>query len=316
MSLKIKALLTTLVLAMGIGSMPSANASGRLVSPNADWTGGLVTCKVLYWILENELDYKIKEITMPSGPGVFEGIRSGDLDFACESWPTYSTAKDKYLTKFGGDGSVDYLGETGVVGVSGYWIPRYMREGDSSRGIPASTPDLMTYKDLNKYKHMFKSLESGDRGNLIGCPVAAWQCEDQQRLDILGVDFFAQALGSETAHWAEIQAKFKRGEPFLAYAWAPHWIFAELDLVEVELPAYDEAKWPGTNWAQDHTYNYGKVSLKDEHPEAYHLIKNQNLTNNQQAVMIYEIDVKKRDVEEVVEEWMEANEDVWRKWMQ
>jgi ABC-type proline/glycine betaine transport system substrate-binding protein len=31
--------------------------------------------------------------------------------------------------------------------------------------------------------------------------------------------------------------------------------------------------------------------------------------------MIYEIDVKKRDVEEVVDEWMEANESIWREWL-
>jgi ABC-type proline/glycine betaine transport system substrate-binding protein len=31
--------------------------------------------------------------------------------------------------------------------------------------------------------------------------------------------------------------------------------------------------------------------------------------------MIYEVDVKKRDVDEVVDEWMEANESVWRTWL-
>jgi len=52
-----------------------------------------------------------------------------------------------------------------------------------------------------------------------------------------------------------------------------------------------------------------------EHPEVVQLIKNHRLTNEQQAGMIYEIDFKKRDVEEVVDEWMEANEAIWRKWV-
>ena len=315
MSLKFKAALASAVFALSLGSVPSVHAAKRLTAPDADWTGGVVTCRVLQYIMENEMGYKIKTVTMPSGPGVSEGIRNGDLDFACETWPSYSTTKEKYVTKYGGDGSVAFLGETGIVGSSGYFVPRYMIEGDDSRGIPASTPNLATFKDLNQYKHMFKSLESGDKGNLIGCPVAAWECEDQARLDQLGIDFHAQALGSETAHWAEIQAKYKRGEPFLAYAWAPHWIHAAIDLVEVELPPFDANKWPATNWAQDHTYNYGSPNLEKEHPEIAQLIKNQNLTNDQQAVMIYEIDVKKRDMDEVVEEWMMANEDVWRKWL-
>jgi len=315
MTFKFKTVLAVVVLALGLGSLPAAHAAKRLTAPDPDWTGGVVTCLVAQYIMENEMGYKIKRVTMPSGPGVYEGVRAGDLDFACESWPTYSPSKDKYVKKFGGDGSVEYLGETGIVGVSGYFVPRYVIEGDSERGIPASAPDLKSYKDLNKYKHMFKSLESGDRGNLIGCPVAAWLCEDQERLDKLGVDFHAQALGSETAHWAEIQAKYKRGEPFVAYAWAPHWIHAALDLVEVELPPYDEAKWPATNWAQDVTFFHGNPSMLTEHADAAKLLQNMNLTNNMQAGMIYEIDVKKRDVEEVVEEWMQANESTWRTWL-
>jgi glycine betaine/proline transport system substrate-binding protein len=315
MSLKIKAALVSALLAFCLGSIPTVHAAKRLTAPDPDWTGGVVTCRVLQYILENELDYKVKTVTMPSGPGTREGIRNGDLDFACEAWPTYDTSKEKYVKEFGGDGSVEYLGKVGVVGTSGYYVPRYMIAGDSARGIPASAPDLKSYKDLNKYKHMFKSLESGDKGNLIGCPVAAWECDDQKRLDMLGVNFYAQALGSETAHWAEIQAKFKRGEPFLAYTWAPHWIHAALDLVEIELPEYDADKWPATTWAKDVTFNYGSPKLKNDHPEAYKVIANMNLTNDAQAKMIYEIDVKKRDMDEVVGEWMKANKSVWSAWL-
>jgi len=315
MSFKLKAVLASTLLALSIGSVPSVQAAKKLTAPDPDWTGGVVTCRVLQYVLENEMDYKIKKITMPSGPGVREGLRNGDLDFACETWPSYSTTKEKYVKEYGGDGSIVYYGKTGIVGVSGYFVPRYMIDGDSSRGIPASTPKLKSYKDLNQYKHMFKSLESGSQGNLIGCPTAAWECEDQKRLDLLGVDFYAQAMGSETAHWAEMQAKYKRGEPFIAYAWAPHWIHAAMDLVEIELPPHDADKWPATNWAQDVTYNYGGIQLMENHPDVVHVIKNFNLSNDQQANLIYAIDVKKRDTDDVVEEWMEANESIWRKWL-
>lgn len=312
MSFKFKTVLACALLALGLGT---AHAAKRLIAADPDWTGGLVTCLVAQYIMENEMGYKIKRVTMPSGPGVFEATKSGDLDFACESWPSYNPAGDKYIKEFGGDGSVSYLGATGIVGKSGYFVPRYVVEGDASRGIPVSAPNLKSYKDLNQYSHMFKSLESGDKGSLIGCPVAAWLCEDQQRLDMLGVDFHAQALGSETAHWAEIQAKYKRGEPFVAYAWAPHWIHAALDLIEIELPPHDEAKWPATNWAQDITHFHGNPNMLKEHPDVVKLLQNINLTNAMQASMIYDIDVKKGDSEEVVEAWMEANVSVWRKWL-
>ena len=37
--------------------------------------------------------------------------------------------------------------------------------------------------------------------------------------------------------------------------------------------------------------------------------------NAEQAGMILAIDVDGRDMDEVVREWMEANEDVWRAWI-
>jgi len=308
MTLKLKAVLASALLALSIGPISSVQAAKRLTVPDPDWTGGVVTCRTIQYVLENEMGYKVKTVAIPQGPGVWEGIRAGDLFYNCETWPSYNPTKEKYLSEYGGDGSLTVIADTGIIGETAYWVPRYIIEGDAARGIPASAPDLKSFKDLNKYKHMFKSLESGDRGNLIGCPVAAWACEDQERMDSLGVDFYAQALGSETAHWAEMLAKYKRGEPFIAYAWAPHWIHAALDLVEVELPS--EAAWP-----DDVTFKYANPELMKEHPEVVQLIKNHRLTNKQQAGMIYEIDFKKRDVDEVVEEWMKVNEAVWRQWL-
>lgn len=308
MSFKIKAALACVALTLSLGAVTTAQAAKRLTVPDPDWTGGVVTCRTIQHVLENELDYKIKTVSIPGGPGVWEGIRAGDLFYNCETWPSYNPTKEKYLSEYGGDGSVERIADSGIVGETAYWVPRYVVEGDAARGIPASAPDLTSFRNLNKYKHMFKSMESGDRGNLIGCPIAAWACEDQQRMDDLGVDFYAQALGSETAHWAEIQAKYKRGEPFIAYAWAPHWIHAALDLVEVKLP-------PDFAWPDDVTFKFANPALMKEHPEAVEVIRKHRLTNSQQAGMIYEIDVKKRDVEEVVDEWMAANESIWRKWL-
>ena len=315
MSLKLKAALASAVIALSLVSAPSAQAAKRLTVADLDWTGAVVSCRTIQYVLENEMGYKVKTVSMPGGPGAWEAIRSGDVDYYCETWPSYNPIKSDYLKEYGGDGSLTYVAETGIVGGSGYFVPRYMIEGDASRGIPASTPNLKSYKDLNQYKHMFKSLESGNRGNLIGCPVAAWLCEDQQRMDMLGVDFYAQALGSETAHWAEMLAKYKRGEPFIAYAWAPHWIHAALDLVEIELPEYDEAKWPGTTWSKDVTFKFSNPKFVKENPEVIQLLKNHRLTNEQQAKMIYEVDVKKRDLDEVVAEWMDANKNIWMKWV-
>ena len=91
-------------------------------------------------------------------------------------------AKAKYFAEYGGDGSVIYVTESGVVGASDYYIPRYMCEGDSSRGIEATTPDLCMHargecsncglEKLNQYADVFAAPETAPKGRLVGCPVA------------------------------------------------------------------------------------------------------------------------------------------------
>lgn len=291
-------------------SFSPVSAAGVLTVPEPDWTGGMVTCRILTTILEEQMGYKIKRVTIPSGPAVFESIRSGDFDFACETWPSYNAIKSNYLTEWGGDGSIAKLGDAGIIGASGYYVPRYLVEG-----ADAKAPDLKTFQDLNKYVDLFKALETGDKGKVLGCPVAAWACDDQARLDALGVNFQAVELGSETAHWAEMQAAYKRHEPFVAYAWEPHWIHATLDLVSLTLPGYDEAKWPATGWAEDVTFNMGNPSMLTDHADAAKLIGNSHLSNAEQAGMILAIDVDGKDIDDVVHDWLAKNESTWKAWM-
>ena len=85
-----------------MASTVTGAADKKLTAPIADWTGGAVTCKVLEVILEQEMGYEIKRIMMPSGAGVYEAMAVGDLDFGCESWPSYSPSRNRFMTEFGG----------------------------------------------------------------------------------------------------------------------------------------------------------------------------------------------------------------------
>jgi len=298
---------------LGLGVMMSGPALADKVLKSAvnDWTGGAVMCEIVHQIAERELGYEVERITMPSGPGRDEAIRAGDLDYGCELWPSYSNTIQKYVTEYGGDGSMLKIADAGVIGVSSYYVPRYLVEGDD-----AKAPNLKTWEDMNQYSDLFKTLESGDKGRLIGCPVAAWLCDDAKRMELLGLNYAAVELGSEAAHWAEMQAAYKRKEPFIAYAWEPHWIHAALDLVKIELPEHSDDKWPATGWAEDVTFNYANPKFAEENPKMVSLLEKFRLTNDMQAPMILAIDVDGEDMEDVVEEWLAENEATWKAWLQ
>ena len=88
-SKSISALILSLVLVLG--SFGTAHAK-RLTAAVADWTGGEITCQVAVSMLEEELGYKVKRVVFPSGTGLWEAIAAGEIDFACESWPSYAEA--------------------------------------------------------------------------------------------------------------------------------------------------------------------------------------------------------------------------------
>ena len=80
--------------------------------------------------------------------------------------------------------------------MSDYYVPKYFVDAN---------PDFKDWSDLNKFKDQFATPETGSKGRLIGCPVAGWNCHDQKRLDLLGIDFEASELGTEVAALAEAQ---------------------------------------------------------------------------------------------------------------
>ncbi len=328
-------LLTSVLSSLMVLASFSQASADRLMRAVADWTGGMVTCEVAEQILEQELGYKIDSIVFPSGTGLWEAVADGsDIQFACESWPSYAEADEVMINQdliydgevvkddYNGDGSIEAY-TTGIIGSSDYFVPKYFVDAN---------PDFKGWEDLNKYKDQFATAETGGKGRLIGCAVPGWNCHDQKRLDLLGIDFVADELGTEVAALAEAAAAYDRGEAFLLYFFTPHWFQGAYEMVPVNLPAnvpcetFNEAnnfqdcgvgKWPATGWAKDYTINYmnPEVFARPENANAKAFFQKMNLDNADQAAMINEIDKNGRDIVEVVQEWKDNNKDAWSTWL-
>ncbi len=312
-------------------SAGTANAK-RLVAAVPDWTGGEITCQVAVAILEEELGYKIERIVFPSGTGLWEAVAAGDIDFACESWPSYAEADDvminmdliydgEVVKSYSGDGTINAY-TTGIIGMSDYYVPKYFVDAN---------PDFKDWSDLNKFKSQFANAETGSKGRLIGCPVAGWNCHDQKRLDLLGIDFEAVELGTEVAALAEAQAAYDRGEPFLLYLWEPHFFFGKNEMVGVKLPAHKDcatfteadnwqdcgdSAWPATGWAMDYTMNYMNPDMINDpaNAEALAFFKKMKFSNTDQAKMLVRVGDDGLSVEDAVAEW-KSSTDVWQAWL-
>ena len=88
-----------------------------------------------------------------------------------------------------GDGSATDFGPTGNVGIIGWYVPGWLAE---------EHPDILDYKNLNKYADEFKTSESGGKGQFLGADPSYVQY-DEAIVKNLDLDFKVVFSGGEAA---------------------------------------------------------------------------------------------------------------------
>ena len=297
-----------------------AETRGTLILVDQDWNGQLVTTAVMKILLEQEMDHTVATMFAPADSApLFIGLETGVFHFVCCNWPSYSAALLEEYVDAEGDPKVERVGPVGIQGETGWYVPSYVVNGDSERGIDAAAPDLRSVGDLNQYKDVFSTRDTGNKGRLLEF-TAAWDTKPEERLEAFGADYQVVFAGSEGAALAEVDAAFQRGDPVLTYLWEPHWAHAKYNLVQVEMPEWTSDCYPdGSNFncgfPTDTVAKLAWPGLKDEFPEAYEFLSKFQMTNEQQNEIVLNLTENDLTVRQAAQEWVDANEAVWRPWI-
>ena len=87
-------------------------------------------------------------------------------------------------------------------------------------------PDILDWNNLNKYADMFKTSESGDKGQLLdGDP--SYVTNDEALVKNLDLDYQVVVGGSEAALLQSFRSAEENKTPLLAYFYTPQW-YAEV----------------------------------------------------------------------------------------
>jgi ABC-type proline/glycine betaine transport system substrate-binding protein len=78
------------------------------------------------------------------------------------------------------EGSIVELSVNYADNAQGFYVPRYVIEGDSERGIEPSAPDLKTVEDLLNYSDVFKDPEDPSKGRIYGA-ISSWEVDQIMR---------------------------------------------------------------------------------------------------------------------------------------
>jgi len=296
-----------------IGTSYAARKDVHISEQN--WTGSTVICQVMKYVLEEKLNIPVK-ISQFSGSVTWAGIEKGDVDVFSDVWETAeSTGIEKYVKqKKSADITLSY-----PQAPQGWYIPKYVME---KHGIK-------TIEDLKGKEKIF-DIDNDGKGDLWVGP-SSWKIAEQNEIRIrdYGLDF--NPIGVEQWAWlATLKAAVKKGQPVIFYYWEPEWLFTQYDLVMIEEPAFDPAKYkyvekrpeeskitcaiePSNVWV---AYS---VKLKDRLPKAYQFYKNWHIpikeVNNLIAMVTDLPDSPKMSAGDAAKKWVEAHPEIVNDWL-
>ncbi|MEV1287679.1 ABC transporter substrate-binding protein [Micromonospora sp. NPDC049679] len=289
-------------------STASGSGSGSCGTFNVainPWVGYEANAAVIAYVAETELKCKVTKKDLKEEIA-WQGFGTGEVDAIVENWG-HDDLKKKYIED---QKTAVSAGSTSVEGVIGWYVPPWMA---------AQYPDITDSKNLNKYASLFKTSESGGKGQLLdGDP--SFVTNDEALVKNLGLNYKVVYAGSEPALIQAFRQAEAKKTPLIGYFYDPQWFLSEVKLVKVNLPAYTagcdaDAEKVACDYPK---YDLDKIVSKkfaDANGPAYQLVKNFTWSNADQNLVAKYIAQDKMSPEAAAKKWVEANQDKVKAWL-
>jgi len=281
------------------------------------WTGYVANAHVIGQVAKEKLGCNVTYTDVKEEVG-WQGMADGSLDTIVENWGHADLVK-KYVDE---QKSVQDAGVTGNEGLIGWFVPQWMAD---------KYPDITNWENLNKYASMFKTSESGGKGQLLdGDP--SYVTNDEALVKNLKLDYKVVVGGSEAALLQSFKNAEKNQKPLLAYFYTPQW-YAEVNgqstpgvkdpiqIAHVELPKWTEgcdadAAKVACDYPPYHLNKLIATKFADSGSPAVALIKNFNWTNEDQNTVSSYIGQDGMSPDDAAQKWIDANPDKVDAWLQ
>lgn len=313
-----KRIRTSIIAGLGAASMVALSACGAAdtkSSGGADevtitvpsWVGARANAEVAKKLLEDEVGVKKVDLQQLDEPIAWDALNNGKADAILEDWDGQPKKQKLYIDQ---KKTVVKGGDLGVTGHIGWYVPKYYAD---------KHPEILDYKNLNKFAKDFKSNRSGDKGEFIGA-APSYTTYDEHLIKNHKLNFKIKDTGNEAAQIKEIQRKYAAKEPFISYWWEPLWANADMEMVEVKLPAFKE----GCNepeaktecgYANTPLQKYFNADFAKDGGDAAEFLKNFKWTTEEQNEVAMSIAKDKMSGEAAAEKWIKDNKATWEKWL-
>ena len=283
----------------------SQAACGEFSMAMNAWVGYTASASVVSYVAKNSLGCTVNQKDL-NEQVAWQGFESGEIDVIIENW-AHADLKKKYIE----DAKVaEIAGKNGNVGQIGWFVPPWMVE---------KYPDILDWNNLNKYSDLFRTGESGDKGQLLdGDP--AFVTNDAALVKNLGLNYEVVYSGSEAALITGFRDAEKNKKPMLGYFYSPQWFLAEVPLKMVKLPPYTEgcdadAQKVKCGYPEDELDKIISTKFANSGSPAVKLVKNFSWTNEDQNEVALSISKDKLSAEAAAKKWVDANPDKVKAWL-
>lgn len=306
------ALLAVFIIFM-VGTSYAARKNVHISEQN--WTGSVVICQVMKQVLENELDIPVK-ITQLTGAITWQGMDKGNVDVFSDVW---SMAEEAGVKKYVEEKKSVELTVSYSEAPLGWFIPAYVQK---EYGIN-------TVEDLKGQENIFNVI--GDKKGDLWVGGSGWKAVDINTVRIrdYGLDFDPYVV-EQWVFLTKLKESIRKKEPVIFFYWKPEWIFAQYDLVQIEEPAYDPAKWVFDEKDMEKSkitcayeladvYVAYSMKLKERLPKAYQFFKNWYIPIDEVSFLIAEAedipDNPKKEPAEVAKKWIADHPEIVNDWL-
>jgi glycine betaine/proline transport system substrate-binding protein len=212
--------------------------------------------------------------------------------------------------------------------VQGWFVPRYLVQGDK-----AAAKGLQTVADLPRFKALFADPEEPAKGRFLNC-IAGWQCEvfNTKKLHAYGLTshFTNFRPGTGAALDAAVLSALKRQRPVLFYYWGPTWLLGQVgeEVVMLEEPAYDEAKWKALSELKDpaaarEATAYPVVEVRigankafiERAPQIHAFLKRYRTSGKLVSEALAFMQSTKGSADDAAKNFLKTRSDVWQAWV-
>ncbi|MFG2603719.1 ABC transporter substrate-binding protein [Streptomyces sp. NPDC048514] len=286
---------------------PFANAQGsKTVTLSVQsWVGAQSDVAVAQYILEHKLGYRVDTVQVDEVPA-WDALSQGRVDALLEDWG-HPEQEKRYVED---KKTIADAGGLGVTGHIGWFVPTYLAE---------QHPDITDWRNLNKYASLFRTAESGGKGQLMdGSP--SYVTNDKALVKNLKLDYQVVFAGSEAAQITQMKQFAKEKKPFLTYWYTPQWLSKKVPMTEVKLPPYKEgcdADTAKITCAYPHTplKKYLNADFAKSGGRAAAFLKKFKWTTEDQNEVSLMIADQKLSPQDAAKKWVDSHPAVWKRWL-